>query len=108
MNRIKNRFPKNHQERYITDLSLNSSSYYTENKNDEITFHILANYYRIFADFFVDYRNILYFVGPKGTSKSICLLNYCFEFYFTKNIPLLYINYREIIKLTPNQKKKSN
>ena len=105
MNKFKKRFPKNHQVRYISDLSLNSSSYYPENKNDEINFHILVNYYRIFADFFVDYRNILYFVGPKGTSKSICLLNYCFEFYFTKNIPLLYINYKEIIKLTPDQKK---
>ena len=105
IDKYKKRFPKNHQVRYISDLSLNSSSYYPENKNDEIDFQILANYPNIIRNFFASNRNILYFVGPKGTSKSIYLLNFCFEFNLIKKIPLLYINYREIINLTTNEKK---
>ena len=105
INKYKKRFPKNNKVRYISDLSLNSSSYYPENKDDEINFQILANYPNIIRNFFASNRNILYFVGPKGVSKSIYLLNFCFEFNLIKNIPLLYINYREIIKLTTNKKK---
>ena len=105
VNKFKKRFPENNQVKYISDISLNSSSYYPENKDDELNFQILANYTDLFDNFFDDSGNILYFVGPKGTSKSICLLNYCFEFNLTRNIPLLYINYREIINLTPNKKK---
>ena len=104
VSKFKNRFPEINQIRYISDLSLNSSFYYPENKNDELNFQILYKYNAVITDFLDDSRNILYFVGPKGTSKSICLLNYCFEFNFLQNIPLLFINYREFIKLTPKEK----
>ena len=89
----------------ISDLSLNACLYYPENKNDIINFKLLNKYFDELKKILCSERNVTYLSGPKGTSKSLFLLNFSFELNEIEHVPLLYINYRELMKLTPNQKK---
>jgi hypothetical protein len=57
--------------------------------------------------FFVKDCNILYVVGPKGTSKSLFLMNYCYERNEVNSEPLLYINYRAIKACQKKNEKKN-
>ena len=93
------------KSKLISDLSLNASLYYPENKNDIINFKLLKKYFGELKKILCSERNVTYLSGPKGTSKSLFLLNFSFELNKIENVPLLYINYRELVKLTPNQKK---
>ena len=99
---FKKRYPQVHK--YVLDLSFNSAIYYPQNKNDEVNYPIFLKHQNEFIKFLYTNKNILYLSGPKGTSKSLFLLNYCFEFNLVNKYPLLYINYREIANLTPNEK----
>ena len=95
-----------YEKKYISDLCLNSSDYFPDNKNDKVNFNILEIYEYKLKRFFINDCNILYVVGPKGTSKSLFLMDYCYaknEYY---QRPLLYINYR-ILKNVNNYKKKN-
>ena len=89
----------------ISDLSLNACLYYPENKNDIINFKLLNKYFDELKKILCSERNVTYLSGPKGTSKSLFLLNFSFELNEIEHVPLLYINYRELVKLTTNQKK---
>ena len=89
----------------ISDLSLNASLYYPENKNDAINYKMLYKYFDEFEKILCYDRNVIYLSGPKGTSKSLFLMNYTFEQNQLNKFPLLYINYKELMKLTPNQRK---
>ena len=89
----------------ISDLSLNASLYYPENKNDAINYKMLYKYFDEFEKILCYDRNVIYLSGPKGTSKSLFLMYYTFEQNQLNKFPLLYINYKELMKLTPNQRK---
>ena len=91
--------------KFISDLSLNSQLYYPENKSDEIEYKFLFEHFKELENILGLERNVIYIAGPKGTSKSLFLLNFCSESNFLNKIPLLYINYRELKKLSPNGKK---
>ena len=93
------------QNKLISDLSLNTSSYYPENSSDVINYKILSKYYHELDKILCSDRNVIYLAGPKGTSKSLCLINFSFELNKINKIPLLYINYRELVKLTSNERK---
>ena len=93
------------KDKLISDLSLNASLYYPENKNDAINYKILNKYFDEFEKILCYDRNVTYLSGPKGTSKSLFLMNYTFEQNQLNKFPLLYINYKELMKLTPNQRK---
>ena len=89
----------------ISDLSLNTSFYYPKNNSDEINYNILSKYFDDLKGKLCSERNIIYLAGPKGTSKSLFLINFSFELNKIENVPLLYINYRELLNLTPNKRK---
>ena len=93
-------------KKYISNLSLNSSSYFPDNKNDEIDFNILQYFKNDLQLFFVKDCSILYVAGPKGTSKSLFLMNYFYEINKFSKRPLLYINYRKM--KDESQEKKKN
>ena len=90
---------------YISNLSLNSSFYFPNNKNDKINFKILSTFKNELFKFFMNDCSILYVVGPKGTSKSIFLMNFFYEINRGYKIPLLYINYRKMKDLSIDKKK---
>lgn len=78
----------------ISDLLLNASFYFPENSNDIFESNIfIENSKKLKKFFFVDNKNILYLLGPKGSSKSLFLINFCFFCNFQK-YPTLYINYK--------------
>ena len=91
---------------YISNLSLNSSIYFPDNKDDKVNFKILAVYSDKLYNFFLKDCNILYVTGPKGTSKSLFLMNYCYVKNELYKKPLLYINYK-VLKESTNEKKKN-
>ena len=67
-------------KKYIYDISLNASFYYPKNKNDGLELIFFADNCSNIERFMArDKVNVLYFVEPKGTSKSLFLMNYCFE-----------------------------
>ena len=91
-------------KKYISNLSLNSSFYFPDNKNDEIDFKILQIFKNDFYKFFAKDCSILYVAGPKGTSKSLFLMNYFYEINQSSERPLLYINYRKMKDLSKEKK----
>ena len=90
---------------YISDLSLNSSFYFPNNKEDEINFKILQIFKNELHRFFAKDCSVLYVAGPKGTSKSLFLMNYCYELNYHYKTPLLYINYRKLKDLSKDKMK---
>ena len=66
------------QNKLISDLSLNTSSYYPENSSDVINYKILSKYYHELDKILCSDRNVIYLAGPKGTSKSLFLINFIF------------------------------
>ena len=100
---FENRYSNNIEK--ISDISLNSGFYYPENSNDEFNLDIFSEYFKKLRKFiWDDERNILYLIGPKGTSKSIFLMNFCFLCNISKN-PTLYINYSKLKNLSEKQRK---
>lgn len=88
----------------ILNLSLNAEFYYKDNYNDIFNLNIFSKYIDEFKKFiWYDRANILYLVGPKGTSKSIFLMNFCYMCNIS-NVPVLYINYKILKNL--EQKKR--
>ena len=90
---------------YISDLSLNSSFYFPDNKNDKINYILFGTFENEIDTFFAKECSILYVVGPKGTSKSLFLMDYCYNLNEVYKIPLLYINYRKMKDLEFRKKK---
>ena len=89
----------------ISDLSLNASFYFPKNSNDIFESNIfIENSKKLKKFFFVDNKNILYLLGPKGSSKSLFLINFCYFCNFQKN-PTLYINYKKLKNLDENMRK---
>ena len=107
LEKLKDKFKGRYSERreYISDISLNSSSYFPENKEIAINFTIFETFKSKLDIFFVSNGNILYITGPKGTSKSLFLMDYCYTLNEFHNIPLLYINYKYMKELTIEKKK---
>ena len=105
IDKFNNRYSRN--KIYISNLSLNSSYYFPDNKNDIINFEVLLMFIKDINQFFVKDCNILYVVGPKGTSKSLFLMNYCYERNEVNSEPLLYINYRAIKACQKKNEKKN-
>ena len=75
LEKLKNHFKQRYCKiiKYISNLSLNSSFYFLDNKNDEINFKILLIFKNELHRFFAKDCSILYVVGSKGTSKSLFL-----------------------------------
>lgn len=89
----------------ISDLSLNASFYFPKNSNDIFESNIfIENSKKLKKFFFVDNKNILYLLGPKGSSKSLFLINFCYFCNFQKN-PTLYINYKKLKNLDEKMRK---
>ena len=102
ISKILEKFNKRYVEKqkYIKDLSLNSSFYYPNNKNDSIDFSFFNEYKEKIKDFFfLQNIKILYLFGPKGTSKSLFLIHKIFKENYYNKYPLLYINYRVLKNL---------
>ena len=105
IDKFNNRYTRN--KIYISNISLNSSYYFPDNKNDKINFEVLFMFRKDIKQFFVKDCNILYVVGPKGTSKSLFLMNYCYERNEANSEPILYINYRAIKACQKKNEKKN-
>ena len=105
IDKFNNRYSRN--KIYISNLSLNSSYYFPDNKKDIINFEVLLMFIKDIKQFFVKDCNILYVVGPKGTSKSLFLMNYCYERNEANSEPILYINYRAIKACQKKNEKKN-
>ena len=94
---FKNRFILNRDK--ISDLSLNAKFYYPSNNQDEFDLDIFDDYTEKFQKLIWNENiNIIYLFGPKGTSKSIFLMNFCLIHYAEEN-PMLYINYKVLNNL---------
>ena len=108
LEKIIDKFKKRYccEKKIISDLCLNSSVYYPDNKEDKVNFNLLQTFEYDLTKFFINDCNILYVVGPKGTSKSLFLMNYCYDINEDYKQPLLYINYR-VLKESNNEKKKN-
>ena len=94
---------------YISDISINASFYYPNNKNDKLNLKdIYTNYKNFDLNYFIKTKksNILYSTGPKGTSKSLFLMFFSYMINKESKVPLLYINHRKMKDLSPNEKKK--
>lgn len=90
----------------IADLSLNAKYYYPENANDKLDSVVFKDYIKKFNTLIRNGSiNIIYFLGPKGVSKSLFLMNFCF-FHNIKENPTLYINYKKLKKLEKYELKK--
>ena len=89
----------------ISGLSINSKFYYPE--DDRLDLSIFCNYKytdNIFKFPWTSNENILYFIGPKGTSKSLFLLN--FRTYCSgSGFPTVYINYKVLKNLNDKDRK---
>lgn len=100
---FKNRFMFNRSK--ISGLSINSKFYYPENADDLFYSSIFSKYTDKINKFpWSSYENILYFIGPKGTSKSLFLLNFrahCSGLKF----PTIYINYKVLKNLNDKDRK---
>ena len=103
---ILDKFKIRHNEKInsISDISLNSAEYYSNNKNDKIDLYMIATNYKLEYDLESSHKNIIYFLGPKGTSKSLFLMSYLFKKNQFNKIPSLYINYRHMINLSINKR----
>ena len=107
IDKFKSRFTE--EIKKISDLSINAKFYFPENYNDTLDIDLLYNkkYKNMYKDIEKNiwYNNLVYFIGPKGNSKSIFLM-YLFQF---KNkisfYPLLYINYKRIAHLDLKERK---
>ena len=78
----------------ISGLSLNSEFYYPQNANDLLDLTIFSKYIVKIKKFPWNINeNILYFIGPKGASKSLFLMNFCVDCN-SSEFPTLYINYK--------------
>ena len=89
----------------ISELSLNAGFYYPENSNDTIDFNIFSKNTTQLKRFFWDSnKNILYLLGPKGSSKSLFLMNFILFCNALKN-PTLYINYNILKNLDEKTRK---
>ena len=99
IDKFKKRYPDDIE--LISNLSLNAKFYYPENYNDELNFDYLEKYDKeITKNFIYESENyILYLIGPKGTSKSIFLMEFFLMYNMDEN-PTLYINYRKIKNLS--------
>ena len=104
---ILDKFKIRHNEKInsISDISLNSAEYYSNNKNDKIDLYMIATNYKLEYDLESSHKNIIYFLGPKGTSKSLFLMSSLFKKNQFNKIPSLYINYRHMINLSINKRK---
>ena len=90
----------------ISDLSLNAGYYYSTNANDQLDSILFQDYIDKFNKYIWNESNhIIYFLGPKGVSKSLFLMNFCF-FHNIKENPTLYINYKKLKKLEKYELKK--
>ena len=78
---ILDKFKIRHNEKInsISDISLNSAEYYSNNKNDKIDLYMIATNYKLEYDLESSHKNIIYFLGPKGTSKSLFLMSFLFK-----------------------------
>ena len=89
----------------ISDLSLNSAFYYPENKNDKLDLDIFSkNIETVNSFYWGDDKNILYLLGPKGSSKSLFLMNCCYVFN-AMEYHTLYINYKILKNLDEKERK---
>ena len=99
------KFRKRYSEKYktISDISLNAEYYYPQNYKDNINLTIYKEYEKDFRQKLYS-NNIIYLFGPKGTSKSIFLMNFCL-LYNIRNNPTLYINYQVMKNLELKERK---
>ena len=107
IDKFKSRFPE--EIKKISDLSLNAEFYFPENCNDALDTDIFLEENNQNIEIDIERNiwndNMIYFIGSKGTSKSIFLMYF---FLFTSKIsfyPLLYINYRKIAHLDLKERK---
>ena len=93
-------------EKKISDLFINTGFYYNNNSEDDLDLNILEIYYKDMENFIIkpDY-NILYLIGPKGTSKSLFLSYFFINYNMTMKLPILYINYIKMKNLDSKKRK---
>jgi len=105
--KFKSRFPNKIKK--ISDLSINAKFYFPDNYNDDLDFKFFSKEcfkkYKndIFSNLFNE--NIMYFIGPKGTSKSIFLMYSHLQNSIIYELPILYINYRKLNELDSKERK---
>ena len=100
-----NRYPKN-EIKLVSDLLINTKFYYNNNSEDILDKEILMKYYEDIKKFMLSSdNNILYLIGPKGTSKSLFLNFSLLMFNMSYQIPSLYINYIKIKNLELKKRK---
>ena len=95
---------RHHKLLKISDLSLNSKFYYPNNYNDDINKKIYIDYSKYIYKKLWTNENIIYLIGPKGTSKSIFLMYFLAIYNIEKN-PILYINYQVMKSLELKERK---
>ena len=89
----------------ISDLSLNAGYYYSTNANDQLDSIFFQDYIDKFNKYIWNESNhIIYFIGPKGVSKSLFLMYFCL-FHNIENNPTLYINYKTLKNLGIDKRK---
>ena len=99
------------KERFVIDgekisgLSINSKYYYPGDDIIDLSIFSESKYTESITKFlWSSDGNILYFIGPKGTSKSLFLLD--FRTYCSgSNFPTLYINYKVLKNLNDKDRK---
>ena len=90
----------------IENSSLNAKIYYPKNYEDELNRNIFGdNTKQMEKHIWNSSIHIIYFMGPKGSSKSLFLLNFCF-FQNINNNPTLYINYKKLKETTIKSRNK--
>lgn len=76
LDKFRNRYAK--KCKTISDLSLNAEYYYPENNKDNLNSTIYIKYETDLEQKLYSPDNIIYLIGPKGTSKSIFLMYFFF------------------------------
>ena len=84
------------QIKTISDISLNSSIYFSDEANNDLYKDLLKQNREDFEDFLFKNCNILYLLGPKGVSKSLFLMLQSLILNEAYKFPLLYINYKKM------------
>ena len=85
------------QIKTISDISLNSSIYFSDEANNDLYIDLFEQNRKDFEGFLFKNCNILYLLGPKGVSKSLFLMFQSFSLLNEiEKYPLLYINYKKM------------
>ena len=103
--KFKKRYPSK-EIKLISDLLINTEFYYKNNSKDNLDINIFNQFNEDMKNFVFNSKDdILYLIGPKGTSKSLFLIYRFLMYNISYKLTSLYINYKKMKTLDSKKRK---